>query len=223
MKRILIFGLILLGGCSWGTTKSYLKDSKFQGENYPIRTLRILIVNKTPSPELEKVIQKVSQKMKEEVGIELKVIGYHWFQTRSILGIRGYMNQLMEQTCKKQQTFDIAIFSKFTSTELALVPLGIFMLGGIEDTYRRFIFLRVQTEFLLLHEIYHAFIFNKIHGECVMMSGFYPLGTWCKWLSVEDRKEVLRNKWRDFNIKPELPTVDEFSKGDITYECSKMQ
>jgi hypothetical protein len=43
-----------------------------------------------------------------------------------------------------------------------------------------------------------------------MTTGFYPIGSHCLWLGIGDRNEVLKNKQRDFNIKPEIKGGSDF-------------
>ena len=47
---------------------------------------------------------------------------------------------------------------------------------------------------------------------CIMATGFYPFGKHCLWLGNKDRVEVLRNKQRDFNLKPNVKGGTDFIK-----------
>ena len=58
---------------------------------------------------------------------------------------------------------------------------------------------------ILAHEVAHAFVFNTAHGSCLLMSGFYPAGSSCYWLEKPDWEEVMKNKFRNFSVKPNIP------------------
>ena len=118
----------------------------------------------------------------------------------------------------KGHDFDIAIgFAPQPLWSLAVEMTGLPQWKGvIEDTYRRYIIIRWLDVHTLEHEIGHAFVFSHVHSASGLM----------QWIMVElfpdvplpicrsnyfcpaDRAEVLKNKWRDFHVKPTLAKKD---------------
>jgi tetratricopeptide (TPR) repeat protein len=69
---------------------------------------------------------------------------------------------------------------------------------------------RELDPYILLHELFHAFSLEKGHSKDWVMRGARPpYGNEWYWLTPEDRKEVLRNKWRNFNLMPATEQVGE--------------
>jgi tetratricopeptide (TPR) repeat protein len=58
--------------------------------------------------------------------------------------------------------------------------------------------------------LFHAISLKKGHSrDWVMRGSRPPYGSEWYWLTPEDRKEVLRNKWRDFNVMPATEPEEE--------------
>src|SRR4030066_35282 len=91
----------------------------------------------------------------------------------------------------------------FIAALSVFVPIPSWM-GVIDNAHRRFILLKRNDVYVLSHEILHAFIFSKDHGGGVMAAAqieilpFMHAINRTLYLSPEDRKEVLRNKFRNF-------------------------
>ena len=156
---------------------------------------------------LERLITETSDELERQVGIRLRIIGYRQMEEGLALIPRNVL-QRMHEASGSDGAFDIGITECWlTGLDLA-VPVLHGWLGIIDDTYRRYIVIRVRSKFVLLHEIYHAFLFSHDHGGCVMFTGLLPIGMGCIWPERNDWKEILENKWRDFSVPPKIPSED---------------
>jgi len=75
--------------------------------------------------------------------------------------------------------------------------------GVIDNTWRRYITLRTTDPWVVLHEIFHAFILEYDHSMCGIMAPVQlkilpGVGIKSRYLSQADRREVLKNKFRVF-------------------------
>jgi len=75
-----------------------------------------------------------------------------------------------------------------------------------------------------MHEICHAFVYTKahsMHGVLTAASIKIPLLAAIfnlpEYVSREDRREILRNKWRGFNVKPEIPEALQADPVELPY------
>jgi hypothetical protein len=212
--------MVLLPSCSVGTVKPFLKDHEFQAQNLPVRTLRILLLTdgSDNKSKIINLIDRCSQLIEGQVGIRLEIVAWKnidWNDTdwkSKLLTVR-MLKKIANRTRSDRGRFDIAI--AFTSLTLfGDGVLGLFggtWLGVIDDTYRRYIIVKLLDPYVLMHELFHAFIFSEAHSmTCIMSTGFYPIGKNCLWLGMKDRMEVLRNKQRDFSIKPNAKGGTDF-------------
>jgi len=220
MKKMILFILIIvwsiLGtGCSYmmslSTVKNDMDKDWYKTQIQPIREVKVLILANEPDPGLEYTIKEVSDEMIKQVGISLNVIGYAPITKKFSGGTRGALQTLRVAAEEPKIKYDMAITTWGVMGMDVMAPLGFFMLGVIDDTYRRYVVVRVKSKFILLHEVYHAFIFEHAHGQCVMMSGLWPIGSSCYWLEKENWDEVLKNKWRNFT---DIPDIDEENRPD---------
>ena len=181
----------------------------FHDENGSVRELRIFLVynDNVNLHKALKLIDKASYYAEKDVGIKLTTI-----RTMPVGGDTEYGNlsfhgswslgQIQTLTWNHKEEFDIAIgfasdppLTRWTGW-LLHKPFGV-----IEDEWRRYIILYDPLSFkIVLHEIYHAFVLRNGHTSKILNS---PWPT-SPWLAKDDRKEVLRNKWRDFNVRPEI-------------------
>ncbi len=89
----------------------------------------------------------------------------------------------------------------------------------IDDEYRRFIVVRRDRVRVLVHELGHAFLFRRVHTGGVMEAfNVCMIGDrLCDNDSVcfldSDAAEIIRNKWRDFEEKPDLPERQNLISG----------
>lgn len=210
-----VYVALLLSSCSVGTVKPFLKDREFQAENLPVRTLRTLVLTDGTHDQskIARLIDQSSQLVEEQVGIRLEIIDWKSIDWKTKLPPIKMLKTIANETSSGKDQFDIAI--AFTGLTLfGDSVLGVFggtWLGVIDDTYRRFIIVKLLDPYVLLHELFHAFIFSEAHSMiCIMTTGFYPIGKNCLWLGKNNRMEVLRNKDRDFNRKPNVEGGTDF-------------
>ncbi len=215
MKRLLLrrtvllafIGTFLITGCAGTTVKYQLNNPGFQKENFPPRTLRVgVFSNGTYSQEdIVQLIEKTSSVLDKQLGIRLEVVFFQpikWEERECNL----MLDKLHGSTLNVPDNIDIAV--AFASHKI----LRKFTLwyGVIDDSYRRYIILNKSTA-VFIHEIGHCFIFSHNHSSNGVMKSI-PFTT---FFSPEDREEILKNKWRDFNVKPDL---DESCKVNLLKE-----
>ncbi|MFZ2447278.1 MAG: hypothetical protein WAW37_13045 [Syntrophobacteraceae bacterium] len=203
------FVFLSLTAC--GTTvRTRINDSKFISENHPIRELRVLVATdgSYDRKRVASLIAEVSKSLDEQVGIRLKPIGHvdiTWEQRGPI--------PMLQRLYERTSGYDTDIVIGFGS-KAPLDMVATSLLGGwqavIDDTFRRYIVMTGLDSHNLAHEICHAFILTHAHGGAGLMQpasvqivpGVTILQS--KYLSVKDRQEVLKNKWRDFSEVQEL-------------------
>lgn len=107
-----------------------------------------------------------------------------------------------------QGKYDMAIWLRnFPIHEYATIFFIPTYLAVTDDTYRRYIIMKVNSPYVLAHEIMHGFVFSTAHSACLLDgSGFYPFTSGCIWLTKGNWEEAISNKWRDFNKRPEIPS-----------------
>ncbi len=199
---VLVMLLGCLVGCYPGSVKPLLNRSDFKSENEPVRTLKVLLVtdNTHPKDKIEKFISECSSLIEMQVGIRLAIVDWQQIKWEGELDDIIKMDiRISADTWSKKEKFDIVItFVGFAYN----IADGKLPLGATDTFFWRYIFVGEIDPFILLHELFHTFLLRRDHSEeWVMRSARPDYGEW-HWLSVEDRKEVLRNKWRDFNVMP---------------------
>lgn len=199
--------VLSLAACSVGTIKPFLKDQAFQQENQPVRILRTIVLTdgSKSNDQIMGSIKKISSVMEEQVGINIHVVEFQPWVPESKK--RDKILRSMAEYEKGHIDFDIIIF--FTSASLLEYLGPVRWVGLIDDSFRRFIVLKSTGEWVLLHEIYHAFVLSKIHTRCILATGMNPFSFFCIWLTVGDREEVLKNKFRDFSIPLHIKGEDK--------------
>ena len=204
MKKFLILlPLVCLFGCYAGSVKPLLNRPEFRAENEPVRTLRVLLIT-DPSyrkDEIKKFISKCSTLMEVQVGVRLEIL--HWYQIKwkdERSDISKMEMRIAADTWSQRDQFDIALtFVYFVQG----VEGGKLPLGATDTFFWRYLFVKELDPYILLHELFHAFLQEKGHSaNWVMRSARPSYGNEWYWLTPEDRKRVLRNKWRDFNLMP---------------------
>jgi Tfp pilus assembly protein PilF len=205
-KRRAFFFLLLVGflwGCYAGSVKPLIHRPEFQRENLPVRILRVLVVTDGTykEAEIEKFVAKCSMISQIQVGLKLAIWGWHpirWEAERN--DVQKMLVRMVEETWVKREDFDIAVgFTFFESME----GPDKLMLGVIDTFFWRYILVREIDPQVLLHELFHAFLPEKAHAQEWVMRGVkHPYGSEWYWLRPEERKEILQNKWRDFNLMP---------------------
>ncbi len=203
MKKLVF--VILLGcllGCYPGSVKPLLNRPEFKSENEPVRILKVLLItDKTHQKDkIEKFISQCSSLVERQVGIRLEIVDWQQIKWEGELDDIIKMDiRVAADTWSKRDKFDIVItFVGFAYN----IADGKLPLGATDTFFWRYIFVGELDPFILLHEVFHTFLLQRDHSEeWVMRSRRPTYGEWY-WLSSEDRKGVLRNKWRDFNIMP---------------------
>lgn len=199
--------------CGIGTVAWSLKDPKFQEENKPTRTVKLVVMSDGSNDKagIEGIIESVSNDLIQEVGIRLEVI--KWIETRWESKSRfKILPEMKENQEINKISWDIALAPTRND------PLNIILtqiLGGVlavtDDFYRRYIISYEISPHILKHEILHCFVFKEGHAlsgiEFPVMLRLIPftptIAIGGSSLTPGMRKEVLANKWRNFE---ELPT-----------------
>jgi len=213
---LIILLLIGLTGCYAGTVKPFVNRPEFKAENEPVRTLRILIVTDGSyrKEEMGKLVSKCSRIMEMQVGIRLEIVDTHqikWGDERS--DSSGMLTRIATETWEKTSHFDVAVAFAYFEEKSEAYRLHI---GRIDGVFWRYIVVKEPEPNLFLHELFHAFLPGQGHGKDGLMQPVRPsYGNEWYWLTPEERKEVLRNKWRDFNA---VPAAGDIKRG-TTKEC----
>ncbi len=209
-KLVLLILLICLLGCYAGSVKPLLNRHEFKAENEPIRTLRVLLItdNSYQKDEIEKFVSKCSSLLEIQVGIRLEILD--WYQIKwetETDDITKMEVRIAADTWSKRDKFDITLtFIYFVHN----IAGGKLPLGAIDTFFWRYIFVGELDPYILLHELFHAFLLKKGHSkDWVMRDARLPYGNEWYWLTPEDRKEVLRNKWREFDVMPATEQEEE--------------
>jgi tetratricopeptide (TPR) repeat protein len=217
-KLLFLLVLVCLLGCYAGSVKPLLNRPEFKAENEPIRTLRVLLItdHSYQKEEIEKFVSKCSRLAEVQVGIRLEIID--WYQIKwedELNDIIKTEIRIARDTWSKRDKFDIAITFVYFVHNLAG---GHLPLGATDTFFWRYIFVRELDPYILLHELFHAFLFERDHSkDWVMRGARLSYGSEWYWLTPEDRKEVLRNKWRDFNVMPAAGQEEKRSKESWFY------
>ncbi len=202
-KIILLLILVCLSGCYSGSVKPLLNRPEFRAENEPVRTLKVLVITDDSyrKDEIEKFVSKCSYLVELQVGIRLKIEDWYQIKWKDELDdiIKTEM-RIAADTWGKRDEFDVALTFVYFVHPIAGGKLP---LGATDTFYWRYIFVREFDPYILLHELFHAFLCRKVHSkEWAMREARPSYGKEWYWLTPEDRREVLRNKWRDFNVMP---------------------
>lgn len=146
----LLIVVICFFGCA-ATIKKDLNDSIFQEQNLPIRTLKVAIVSdgSRNDVEVEELINKASESLKEQIGVELKIA--HWFYPIEWAERwpTPMVNKVHQIVWDHRHEFDIAIAPAtmplaekfFTYVIGSIVPAPTWY-GCIDDTWRRYIVIK---------------------------------------------------------------------------------
>jgi tetratricopeptide (TPR) repeat protein len=209
-KLVLLLPLVYLLGCYAGSVKPLLSRPEFKAENDPIRTLRVLLITDDSyrRDEIEKFISKCSGLVEVQVGIKLEILDWCQIKWEDELNDISKMEiRIAAETWSKRDKFDIALtFVYFVQR----VEGGKLPLGATDTFFWRYLFVKELDPYILLHELFHAFLLEKGHSrDWVMRSARPSYGNEWYWLTPEDRKKVLRNKWRDFNVMPAAEQEEE--------------
>lgn len=212
LSLIILVLCILLSSCS--TIKKNINNESFKNENQPIRTIRVaLFLDKNYINNINKVkqlIYEVSNDLQEQVGIKLIII-YDLVDITITTNNIGIILETMyeyERDRKQEDNFDISIcfMNKKPIYRIMDSLIGGWK-AGTDNLYRRYIVMSNLDKHALMHEIGHCFILDHEHSTSGVMQPFgitiipgMPIYT-SSYFSERDRKEILKNKWRNFNTK----------------------
>jgi tetratricopeptide (TPR) repeat protein len=203
MKKVVLLLLLLsLPNCYAGSVKPLLSRPEFKAENEPTRILRILLItdHSYRKDEIEKYVSKCSRLIEMQVGIKLEILDWYEIKWEDELDDIFKMEiRIARDTWRWRETFDIAL----TFVHFAFNNGGQLPLGAIDTFFWRYIFVKELDPYILLHELFHSFLLDRGHSKDWVMRGARPpYGNEWYWLTPEDRKKILHNKWRNFNVMP---------------------
>ncbi len=164
-------------------------------------------------PAIDELVRRGSDALFEQVGITLKIIDWKPIEWQPG-GRAEALAQVVHAAARYDKPYDIVLaLREFAFPELMRYALVGGWEGVIDDTYRRFIVIRRMTVQVLLHEVCHSFLFTENHSwglrhlmqpvTFYVVPGIMPLNR-SVYLKENDRKEILKNKWRDFSMPPAL-------------------
>jgi len=211
--------LLCLVSCYSGSVKPLLDRPEFRAENEPVRKLKLLLISDGSyrKDEIEKFVSKCSRLVERQVGIRLEIEDWYQIEWEDELDdiIKTEM-RIAADTWNKRDQFDVALTFVYFVHPIAGGKLP---LGATDTFFWRYLFVRELDPYILLHELFHAFLLQKGHhsNDWVMRGARPSYGSEWYWLTPEDRKEVLRNKWRDFNVMPAKTEEERKSKESWFY------
>lgn len=204
------FFTVLISACA--TTKGDIENTPFVQENLPVRNLSICLITDEgiPLETADALIRETSSYMEAQVGITLtttvRLTNSDKWPSKKRSDMLGHV-YVLSKPCRNDVDICVCIYQPTTSEKIKKGLIGDWN-GVIDDVYRRYIIVKNMDSRTLLHEMYHAFIFSQKHsGSGIMQASlisiipFVPIYFNSSTdLSPSDRKEVLENKWRDFNL-----------------------
>ena len=218
--------LLLLTSCGGtGTVATHLNDPDFIAQNQPIRVIKIAIVTDVEPDKqlLTEWIRGCGTYAIEQVGIELSAFSFTQAELPSV-NDRNERLTAMHKAMQGHNDWDLAVNPASYTVGDVLKALGVIPLsvnqGYIDNTYRRYIVVKSKDCNILIHELFHAFIFSRVHSDKGVMQNriqllpFTPAINGTLYLSPDDRKEVLRNKWRNFGDLVEVSHEDGIPDGE---------
>lgn len=164
--------VVSLFGCAGETVKEGLNSPKFQAENLPIRTVRVLVVGDDPEIIETQVedIKNASALLEPQVGIVFQVIGTRLlphgesFENDVALAVGHLENFLKNEHLIEGKDFDIVVGAKESSAGLlSLQWLGIpiYNWQGVNDPRDGcwcHIVIKRRDVHTMAHEFMHAFV-----------------------------------------------------------------
>jgi len=221
--------LCFSGGCAFGTVIHKVDDAEFQRNNQPIRKITsvVLLDGSMEQEEVLKTMSEASDLLKIQAGIEFEKVIIKEMDWNGVTSWTGAL-RMAKHVCGLKplghEQYDLCfLFSKkrfgedyFRYLFWPIVPTVVF--AKIDDTWRRYIFIRYGSVGVVLHETIHAFALEtgEMSDHCVMASGLYA-APWCRWMGMSTWEEVQKHKWRDFDEKPYIPS--QYKRDCIGERC----
>ena len=175
-------------------------------EQYSIREIRVIgyLDGWRTQEQAENLIKETNDKL-IDFGIRLKIIEFK-SETFPKGNIEKAVKEL-ENKLEKRSDYDIGIaFLSYHPVELVWnIMVGGVPEGGIDDFFRRYIVIYTLSSTILVHEIYHCFLYGNEHfGGSFKILPILPAVKLSLELSEKQKELLLNRKWRDFNVSPVL-------------------
>ncbi len=213
--------VVCLAGSGCGLTRQCVTGEPPVAENLPVRELATVVVSDESAnqEDVENLVREANEAFYEQTGIRL-VVKDRLVVTWQHSSRHGTLQELVDNMKTYGKPFDIAIgFYEMGPLDRLEFNLVGGWAGVIDDVYRRFVVVRRDNLHALVHELGHIFLFDHKHTGGVMsaytvcMVGDHICNNYSICFSEEDRKEIVRNKWRDFSVKPELSEREDLIEG----------
>lgn len=209
-------GLVACAGKKPCANDSVAEDGKTR-----IRDVRTVVLSEGSSDrnEIKKLVEEASEDFFEQTGIRLVVTDWKTLKWNGSSRV-DVLQQVSEEMKGYGKPYDMAI-GFYDMNPFQSLTFNMFggWAGVIDDVYRRFIVVRRDQPFVLVHELGHAYLFQHAHSAGVMNAyDICLLGDHlCTNSSIcfmdQDRQEIEANKWRDFSVMPNLAERQDLIKG----------
>lgn len=223
---IALMTLIVLAACA---TPSSLSNGPLSDDEartiMPTRKLRTLVVleDQSESEKVRHALDETSRVLRGQIGVELEL----HFEQRTFAwktsGRSQMLTELYHFTRPREASFDIVIgFAQMNGlSALGCSLLGCW-LGLADDTYRRYIIMRNRHPWFIAHEVGHTLVLRTGHSDSGLMQptvlglipGAYIISPNDYLFSPDDRSEALRNKWRTFGERVQVPDPEDVIFGN---------
>jgi hypothetical protein len=210
LARILlpVFFVILALGCATPsgspkegddlTVESMLADPEFQRQNLPIRTLNVVALSSEDYSETEmrESVEAASQSLREQVGVELKVVRYiqRKWPTKTFLGVHSELARIRRQ----HPDADIVIgYFRYDRYEDACDKEKNLCIIGMTVEARN-IAMTTSDYDVLVHEFGHVLMPFEPHAPRGVMTAIKSDPNHSRYFTVGNRRVILYNKRREF-------------------------
>ena len=221
VKRMILAVAISLILSACGTGRYCANPALSETGKAPVREVRTVIVTADDADRdaIKSNVAEAYDIFLEQTGIRFFI--QDWKRIRWQGSSRGaLLQQLVDEMRGYDKPYDIAIgFYDMTPIERLGFNLAGGWMGAIDDVYRRFIVIRRDQLHVLVHELGHAFIFDRVHSGGVMSDftlcfvGDHLCANSSVCFQEKDRREIAENKWRDFSTMPPLSERQDLIHG----------
>ena len=221
---IILCIIALLAGSGCGLSRGCMSGAPPLADSLPVREVATVVVIDEDADRraIERLISESAGILYQQAGIRLVIrdrLTIRWRHSST----GGTLKELVDTTKAYGKPFDLAIgfYDMGILDRLAYDFAGGWQ-GVIDDVYRKFIVLRRDDLHVLMHELGHAFLLEHSSGGGIMSSyvlcavGDHMCDNYAVCFSRTEREEILRNKWRDFSVKPDLKEREDLVEG-LTY------
>ena len=199
-KFAVLSALLLMVGCATTHTAQF--------DTQPMRQVSALVVYDSSYAlrDIAECVSEASYKFETEFGIIIvpkEMRPYAWTYSDNT-------DILLDQMAKLNQDnqYDMVIgFTRRTALHFVVDNLVAGWSGVVDDIWRRYVVVKSTDDYILTHELVHAFVFTFGHewsfGQLsavqVGLIPFIPITLRSSAISDAVYREVMRNKWRDFS------------------------